>query len=322
LSSSRQRETQEKKDSSQIFPDSTISFPNILKLSNGNVALKETENEKNQSNNVFNDIAKYLKQEEEDDVEAMIAAEIESTDEDGEESSILVPALGTGLLSAGFLLSQNPEVAQFISNAVADPTTTLQSVVDNISAMGDLGYAYFALVYIVAEVLAIPAIPLTASAGYLFGVRDGTAVVLLSGSIAAAIGFLIGRTLLRERVEKILQEYPKFQAIDRVIGKEGFKLMVLLRLSPIFPFSLSNYLYGVTSLKFWPYFCGTMIGFAPGTLAYVYTGTVGKALISPDGDAQPWYVYAIVLAAFSGVLKVVADVASSFIESLDEESSE
>jgi len=209
-----------------------------------------------------------------------------------------------------------------MANAFADPSATLQSVVDNIAAMGDLGVLYFALVYTLAEVLAIPAIPLTASAGYLFGVKEGTAVVLLSGSIAAGIGFFIGRTLLRERVEKILQEYPKFQAIDRVIGKEGFKLMVLLRLSPIFPFSLSNYLYGVTSIKFWPYFWGTFCGFAPGTLAYVYTGTVGKALISPDGDAQPWYVYAAVLAAFAGVLKVVADVASSFIESLDEEPSE
>jgi len=218
------------------------------------------------------------------------------------------------------LHSQNPSVVQTAQSFFADPTSSFQSVVDNIASMGDMGLVYFAAVYTVAEVLAIPAIPLTASAGYLFGVRDGTAIVLLSGSIAAGIGFLIGRTLLREKVEEILKDYPKFQAIDRVIGKEGFKLMVLLRLAPIFPFSLSNYLYGVTSVKFWPYFWGTVIGFAPGTLAYVYTGTVGKALTLPGGNAEPWYVYVGILAAFVVVLKVVADVATDIIDSFDEES--
>ena len=215
--------------------------------------------------------------------------------------------------------SQNPEFSESISNIVSSPSATLQSVVDKIEGMGDAGVAYFAAVYVIAEILAIPAIPLTASAGYLFGVQEGTLVVLLSGTIASGVGFLLGRTLFREKVVEILEDYPKFKAIDRVIGKEGFKLMVLLRLSPIFPFSLSNYLYGATSIDFWPYFWGTMLGFGPGTFAYVYTGTVGKALLSSDANAQPWYVYAGVLAGIAGFLKVVADVASSFIESLDEE---
>ena len=183
--------------------------------------------------------------------------------------------------------------------------------------MGDMGLVYFAVTYTIAEVLAIPAIPLTASAGYLFGVQQGTLVVLLSGTVAAGIGFLIGRTLLRERVEEILKEYPKFQAIDRVIGKEGFKLMILLRLAPIFPFSLSNYLYGATSVKFFPYFFGTLLGFTPGTIAYVYTGTVGKALTLENGSSEPWYVYAAILTAFVGILKVAADVANAAIEEMD-----
>ncbi|CAM9145744.1 unnamed protein product, partial [Choristocarpus tenellus] len=118
-----------------------------------------------------------------------------------------------------------------------------------------------------------PALPLTASSGFLFGIKGGTAVVLVSATVAAGISFLLGRTLLRERVEGLLADNARFRAIDQTIGKEGFKIIFLLRLSPIFPFALSNYLYGLTSVNFWEYISGTMLGFFPGTLAYVYTGT-------------------------------------------------
>lgn len=75
-------------------------------------------------------------------------------------------------------------------------------------------------------------------------------------------------------MEGLLAENPKFRALDTAIAKEGFKVILLLRLSPIFPFALSNYLYGVTSVDFFEYMMGTLIGFFPGTLAYVYGGTV------------------------------------------------
>lgn len=72
----------------------------------------------------------------------------------------------------------------------------------------------------------------------------------------------------------MLAQNPKFTAIDKAIGKEGFKIILLLRLSPIFPFALSNYFYGVTAVGFAEYMAGTMLGFFPGTLAYVYGGMV------------------------------------------------
>jgi uncharacterized membrane protein YdjX (TVP38/TMEM64 family) len=69
-----------------------------------------------------------------------------------------------------------------------------------------------------------------------------------------------------------IDRYPKFKALDKAIGREGFKIILLLRLSPVFPFALSNYMYGLTAVRFWPYITATLIGFAPGTLAYVYSG--------------------------------------------------
>ena len=205
---------------------------------------------------------------------------------------------------------------------LSDPGAALDKVVESVNSMGPLGIVYFGVAYTIAEVLAIPAVPLTASAGYLFGPVQGTSIVLFSASIAAAISFAIGRTLLRDYVEGVLQDYPKFAKLDKAIGKEGFKLMLLLRLSPIFPFALSNYLYGASSINFSAFFGGTLLGFAPGTIAYVYTGYIGKTLTDGGGDVYPWYVYLGGLTIFGGLLKVLADTATRIVEEIEEEDDE
>jgi uncharacterized membrane protein YdjX (TVP38/TMEM64 family) len=212
-------------------------------------------------------------------------------------------------------------ISMWMQQLIAHPQDALQSVVNSVQDMGSVGLLYFGLIYLVAEILAVPATPLTLSAGVLFGVAKGTAVVLLSASIAASVAFWIGKTVLRSWVEERLQENPKFARLDRAIGEQGFQLLLLVRLSPIFPFALSNYLYGASSISFWPYFFGTLLGFAPGTLAYVYTGTVGRALTigGADGASQPWYVYAGGLALLAGLLSLVSQVASSIIESMDDD---
>ncbi len=252
--------------------------------------------------------------------------------DDSEQSLGQFISYGIGAVIASTLLALsasgvNLDVAELslrVQSFFSDPMSALEAVVATVESMGPMGYVYFGAVYTVAEILAIPAIPLTASAGYLFGVRDGTAVVLFSASIAAAISFIIGRTFLRSYVEKLLEDYPEFQKIDKAIGKEGFKLMLLLRISPIFPFALSNYLYGVTSIQFWPFFWGTMLGFTPGTIAYVFTGEIGKSLTleSAAATAQPWYVYAGGLALLSGFIKVASDVATGIIEEVQEQGEE
>jgi uncharacterized membrane protein YdjX (TVP38/TMEM64 family) len=200
-----------------------------------------------------------------------------------------------------------------------DPTAALEQVTELVASMGPAGPLYFSLVYILAEVLCIPAVPLTASAGYLFGVGTGTLVVLLSASTAASISFVIGRTLLRTTVEQWMQDTPQFAKLDKAIAKEGFKLMLLLRLSPLFPFALSNYLYGATSIDFVPFFWATLLGFTPGTLAYVYTGVVGKALTAGGDSAQPWFVYAGGAVVLGGLVKLLVDVASNIVEEIGEE---
>eukprot|EP00537_Pseudo-nitzschia_pungens_P000073 CAMPEP_0172370338 /NCGR_PEP_ID=MMETSP1060-20121228/37179_1 /TAXON_ID=37318 /ORGANISM="Pseudo-nitzschia pungens, Strain cf. cingulata" /LENGTH=393 /DNA_ID=CAMNT_0013095565 /DNA_START=179 /DNA_END=1360 /DNA_ORIENTATION=+ len=231
----------------------------------------------------------------------------------------LASSQGT-LADPSLVLATGSSILGSARDVFADPGAALDHVVELTDSMGPLGIAYFGVAYCIAEILAIPAIPLTASAGYLFGPVKGTAIVLLSASVAAAVSFAIGRTFLRDYVEGILKEYPKFSKLDKAIGREGFKLMLLLRLSPIFPFALSNYLYGATSINFSAFFGGTLLGFAPGTIAYVYTGYVGKALTGDVGsDVYPWYVYLGGLTLFAGFLKVVADTATRVVQEIEAE---
>jgi uncharacterized membrane protein YdjX (TVP38/TMEM64 family) len=218
------------------------------------------------------------------------------------------------------------DVVHTIQNFIHNPQVVLEGVIDSVQDMGAVGILYFGMIYVLAEVLAVPAVPLTLSAGYLFGLPTGVAVVLCSATIAASIAFLIGKTVLRSWVETtIVESNPQIAKIDRAIGKRGFKLLVLLRLSPIFPFALSNYVYGASSIDFPSYFWSTLIGIAPGTIAYVYTGMVGKEIMLSGGaenSSQPWYVYAVGLTVLSGLLKLASDVATGILESVEEDDSE
>eukprot|EP00958_Prasinococcus_capsulatus_P019721 scaffold2462_cov402-Prasinococcus_capsulatus_cf.AAC.25 len=165
----------------------------------------------------------------------------------------------------------------------------INALLDGFSAQlegqGWLAYVYFSLVYAGLEVLCVPAIPLTVSAGALFGTVQGTAVVSLSSNMAAAVSFLLASLLAALAAQKVAKQNPRFSAIDKKVGSEGFKLVAMLRLSPLLPMAVSNYLYGLTSLKFKDYVIGTWLGMLPGTAWYVMAGSVGRSALK-DGFGE------------------------------------
>jgi uncharacterized membrane protein YdjX (TVP38/TMEM64 family) len=234
---------------------------------------------------------------------------------------LLVPVVGLlvalGAAVANSLGITGPDVINTIQLFFHDPQATLQTIVEGVKSLGPSGPLYFGFFYMLCEIVAIPATPLALSAGYLFGLEEGVLVVLAAATVAAVVGFGIGRTLLRSWVEGLLTGNPQLQKLDKAVGKSGFKILVLLRLSPIIPFSISNYIYGASSINFPAYFWGTFLGFIPGTIGYVYSGMVGQELLSGHGT-QPWYVYAGGAALLLGVLKVVADVAGDLVESMED----
>jgi uncharacterized membrane protein YdjX (TVP38/TMEM64 family) len=173
-----------------------------------------------------------------------------------------------------------------------------------VALMGVGGIFIFIGVYAVATVLLAPGSILTIGAGFAFGLWKGFLAVSAGSTLGAALAFLVARFIARDRVEAIAKGNDKFRRIDNAIGKQGAKLIFLLRLSPVIPFNISNYFYGLTSVKFWPYVLVSWIGMIPGMFLYVYIGTASQAAVSAaaSGEAvkhgwQYWALTSVGLAA-------------------------
>ena len=189
----------------------------------------------------------------------------------------------------------------------------IKSFTNWVQGLGALGVVVFIAAYAVATVLFLPGALFTIAAGLVYGVLGGAAVALTGATIGAALAFLCGRYLVRKRVEKSTKDNERFQAIDGAIEQQGWKIIGLLRLSPLIPFNLSNYFYGVTAIKFWPYFLATFVGMMPGTLLYAYLGAAGKAGLGGDegggGGTLKWVFFGVGLLATAAVTVIVSRAA-------------
>ena len=153
-----------------------------------------------------------------------------------------------------------------------------------VKGKGALGVVLFVLAYIVGTVLFLPGSLMTISAGVVFGLGWGILIALCSATVGASLSFLIGRYVAREAIKKRADQNKKFKAVDEAIGDQGWKVVGLLRLSPVVPFNLANYFFGVTRVDFWPYVLASFVGMAPGSALYVYLGYAGKATLSGKSE--------------------------------------
>jgi uncharacterized membrane protein YdjX (TVP38/TMEM64 family) len=179
-------------------------------------------------------------------------------------------------------------IAFSIAAAVFPVRDWIRNLIDWVQRLGPAGIAVFIGAYAIATVLFLPGWIFTVTAGLLFGVIGGTAVALSGATIGAALAFLIARYLVRDSIQNLAGSNPRFQAIDRAIGENGWKIVGLLRLNPLIPFNLSNYFYGITAIRFWPYVLISAIGMLPGTLLYAYLGAVGKATLAAKSSSSVW----------------------------------
>jgi uncharacterized membrane protein YdjX (TVP38/TMEM64 family) len=171
-------------------------------------------------------------------------------------------------------------IALFLAMKFLPVQQWLRSFNDWVGQMGVAGIFIFIIVYAVATVLLAPGAILTIGAGFAFGLWKGFLAVSGGATLGASLAFLVARFIARDKIEAIAKGNEKFRNIDSAIGKQGAKLIFLLRLSPVIPFNLSNYFYGLTGVKFWPYVLASWIGMMPGTFLYVYIGTAGKAAVA------------------------------------------
>jgi uncharacterized membrane protein YdjX (TVP38/TMEM64 family) len=171
-----------------------------------------------------------------------------------------------------------------------------------IGGMGAWGVLIYGAAYAGALVMLLPAAPFTVGAGLIYGLW-GFPLALLSATTGASLAFLVSRHLVRGRVARLIAGRPGLRAIDRAMGEEGWRVVALLRLSPLVPFNLQNYACGATSIGFWPYVAATGVGIAPGCLLYVYLGVAGR--VASGGGAARWALVGLGLAATIAVTLLV-----------------
>lgn len=154
-----------------------------------------------------------------------------------------------------------------------------------VEGLGFWGPVVFILGYAVATVAFIPGSLLTLAAGAIFGLVEGTIYTLIGATLGSSGAFLVARYLARRKIERKIAGNAKFAAIDKAVGREGFKIVALLRLSPAFPFSLLNYALGLTKVTFLQYVAAS-IAMLPGSLLYVYYGKAAGSLAALAGGAK------------------------------------
>ncbi len=153
-----------------------------------------------------------------------------------------------------------------------------------VQELGPAGPLVFIAAYAAAVVAFVPGSILTLAAGAIFGLVPGTLYVLVAATLGSTLAFLVSRYVARGFVEKKLAGDARLAAIDRAIGAEGRKIVLLLRLSPAFPFSVLNYALGLTRVRFLDYVLAS-VGMLPGTLLYVYSGKIAGDVATLAGGA-------------------------------------
>ena len=143
----------------------------------------------------------------------------------------------------------------------------------------------------------LPGSPLTFAAGALFGFWKGLILVSLSSTLGATCAFMVSRYLIRKSIEKRVLKNKKFQSIDNEIDEQGWKIVILARLSPIIPFFLLNYALGITKIRFIHFIFASWVGMIPGTTVYVLMGTMGGAFINGKKSSFEWLLLGMGLIA-------------------------
>ena len=197
---------------------------------------------------------------------------------------------------------------------VAARTIDLQALLRRIEDAGPSAPILFVGLYVAACVFLLPGAILTLGAGALFGLAKGWAVAWTGAVLGATAAFLVGRYLARDWVAKKIAGDERFRAVDEAVATEGWKIVGLTRLSPVFPFNLLNYLFGLTRVSLRDYVLASAIGMIPGSLLFVYLGSLAGDLAKLGAGGRTrspaeWAMYAVGLLATIAVTVTVTRIA-------------
>lgn len=187
------------------------------------------------------------------------------------------------------------------------------------AAHRETAWIVYVLLYVLATVAFLPGLILTIAAGVIFGLATGIVLVSIASLLGATAAFFVGRTIARDWVSTRIEAWPRFRALNRALGERGFWIVLLTRLSPVFPFNLLNYAYGISAVRAREYVLASWIGMLPATALYVYAGTAAASLTAAlsgevdtgtGGQVLLWFG----LAATVAVTVLVTRLASRALE--------
>lgn len=193
-----------------------------------------------------------------------------------------------------------------------------------VEGLGVYGPLLFIAGYVTATVAFVPGALLTLAGGALFGVIEGTAYVFAGETTGGVLAFLLSRYALRGPFERQLADSVRFKSIERAVARDGFRIVLLLRLSPLIPFNLLNYALGLTTIKLRDYVLASF-GMIPGTLLYAYYGkavgdvaALAAGAVDPRGPAY-YAVMLLGLAATAAVIALVTRLARRALQEAPDE---
>ena len=218
--------------------------------------------------------------------------------------ALALTVVATGVVLASFFLP------------LAEWTTRLA---ERAREAGSVGVAIFFAAYVISTVAAVPGSILTLAAGFAYGPFWGLGLASPASVAGATCAFILGRTLLRDWAARQVGSAPKARAIDAAVEREGFKLVLLLRLSPLFPFNALNYLLSLSKVRLRDYVAASAIGMLPGTALYVYLGSLATTAaelssVGEGGGGVRTVVHSVGLLATVAVVIVASRAAKRALD--------
>lgn len=194
----------------------------------------------------------------------------------------------------------------------------LQHFAAFVEGLGIWAPVIFIAGYALSVIALLPGSILTLAGGAIFGLVEGTIYVFIAAVIGSLGGFAVARYVARNAVEKRIASDPRFASVDRAVGDNGFKIVFLLRLSPVFPFSFGNYALGLTQVSIRDYTLASF-GMIPATLLYVYYGKVigdvaALADGAPEAGAEQLWITGLGLLATIAVTTIVTRIAKRALD--------
>lgn len=202
----------------------------------------------------------------------------------------------------------------------------INDFLDWVRETGPLGWLAFIGLYALTCVFFLPGSLLTVGAGAIYGFWYGTLLVTVSSTVGAVVNFLTTRYLARNWVERRLAGSCKFQALEQAVGREGWQIILLSRISPILPHSVVSYASGLTRISLRRYAAASFLGFIPLSAAYAYAGAVlGRFARTSAGvseqDIVTWILYGIGLIVTVVVMVLTTRAATKVLAGKVEPSS-